>query len=379
MSIPPPAEIGAPLSAVDTPALLIDLDAFERNLDAMAEASKKLGVRLRPHAKTHKSPIIAAKQVARGAVGVCCQKVSEAEVLVAGGVADVLVSNEVVGASKIARLASLARHARISVCVDHLDMIAPLAAAAERAGSQIEVLVEVDVGAKRCGIAPGPLAVEFARRIGATRVLTFGGLQAYHGSAQHLRTPAERRAAIDAAFKGVTETVKPLADAGFACRTIGGAGTGTFELEGASGGWNELQPGSYIFMDADYAKNLAEDGRNASPFEHSLFVLATVMSRPVDSRAVTDAGLKALSTDSGFPTVHGHPEMRFYRAADEHGVIDLEGSSARPKLGEKLFLIPGHCDPTVNLYDWYVGIRGFGTSNAHVETLWPVAARGAMA
>ena len=143
--------------------------------------------------------------------------------------------------------------------------------------------------------------------------------------------------------------------------------------------WNELQPGSYIFMDADYAKNLAEDGRNASRFEHALFVLATVMSRPTETRAVTDAGLKALSNDSGFPVVHHHPDMRYFRASDEHGVIDLEGASARPQLGEKLFLIPGHCDPTVNLYDWYVGIRGFGTPNAHVETLWPVAARGAIA
>ena len=205
MSMLPPAEIGAPLSAVDTPALLIDLDAFERNLDAMADAGKTLGVRLRPHAKTHKSPIIAAKQIARGAIGVCCQKVSEAEILVAGGVSDVLVSNEVVGAYKLERLARLARHARISVCVDHPDIVAQLAAAAERAGSQIEILIEIDVGAKRCGIAPGPSAVELARRIASARGLSFGGLQAYHGSAQHLRTPAERRAAIDAAFKAVAD------------------------------------------------------------------------------------------------------------------------------------------------------------------------------
>jgi D-serine deaminase-like pyridoxal phosphate-dependent protein len=378
MPMLPPAEIGAPFAAVDTPALLIDLDAFERNLDAMAAAAKKLGVRLRPHAKTHKSPMIATKQIARGAVGVCCQKVSEAEVLVAGGVSDVLVSNEVVGAYKLERLAKLARHARIGVCVDHPDMITQLTAAADRAGSQIEVLVEIDVGAKRCGVAPGSAAVALARQIASTRALSFGGLQAYYGSAQHMRSPAERRAAIDAASKATAETVRPLADAGFACRTIGGAGTGTFELEGASGIWNELQPGSYIFMDADYAKNIADDGRNASRFEHALFVLATVMSRPTDHRAVVDAGLKALSTDSGFPVIHGHPDMRFHRAADEHGVIDLEGAAGRPQLGEKIFLIPGHCDPTVNLYDWYVGIRGFGTPNAHVETLWPVAARGAI-
>ena len=285
MTTSPPAEIGAAFSAIDTPALVIDLDAFERNLDAMAAAARTLGVRLRPHAKTHKSPIIAAQQMARGAVGVCCQKVAEAEVLVAGGVGDVLVSNEVVGARKLERLAQLARHARIGVCVDHPDVIEQLAAAAEQAGSQIEVLVEIDVGSRRCGIAPGPAAVDFARRIASSRALSFGGLQAYYGAAQHMRTPAERHAAIAAATSATADTVRYLADAGFDCRTVGGAGTGTFELEGASKVWNELQPGSYIFMDGDYAKNQPDAGRNSSGFEHALFVLATVMSRASDERA----------------------------------------------------------------------------------------------
>ena len=305
MPSPPPAEVGAPFSEIDTPALIIDLDAFERNLDAMAAAVGKLGVRLRPHAKTHKSPLIAAKQIARGAVGMCCQKVAEAEILVAGGVGDVLVSNEVVGARKLERLASLARHARISVCVDDPAMIEQLALAAERAGSQIEVLVEVDVGARRCGVRPGPAATGLARQITGSRSLAFGGLQAYHGSAQHLRTPEERRAAIASAANATTETLRFLNEAGFHCRTIGGAGTGTFELEGASGIWNELQAGSYIFMDADYAKNVADGARNASPFEHALFVLATVMSTASGERAVVDAGHKALSNDSGFPVCPG--------------------------------------------------------------------------
>ena len=171
MPSPPPAQIGAPFSEIDTPALIIDLDAFERNLDAMASAVGKLGVRLRPHAKTHKSPVIAAKQIARGAVGMCCQKVAEAEILVAGGVGDVLVSNEVVGARKLERLAALARHARISVCADDPVMIEQLAQAAERAGSQIEVLVEVDVGARRCGVRPGPAATGLARQITGSRFL----------------------------------------------------------------------------------------------------------------------------------------------------------------------------------------------------------------
>ena len=378
MTTSPPAEIGAPFSTVDTPALVIDLDAYERNLEVMAAAARRLGVRLRPHAKTHKSPVIAAHQIARGAVGVCCQKVAEAEALVAGGVSDVLVSNEVVGARKLERLAQLARHARIGVCVDHPDALDQLAAAAERAGSQIEVLVEIDVGSRRCGVAPGPAAVDLARRIASSRTLSFGGLQAYYGAAQHMRTPPERRAAIAAASKATADTVRHLADAGFDCRTIGGAGTGTFELEGASRVWNELQPGSYVFMDADYAKNVPDDGRNAGPFEHALFVLATVMSRNTDERAVIDAGHKAVSNDSGFPTVWGLPDVTYNRAADEHGILQLGGSAWRPAIDDKVVLVPGHCDPTVNLYDWYVGVRGFGTPGARVESLWPVAARGAV-
>lgn len=377
MPSPPPAQIGAPFSEIDTPALIIDLDAFERNLDAMASAVGKLGVRLRPHAKTHKSPVIAAKQIARGAVGMCCQKVGEAEILVAGGVGDVLVSNEVVGARKLERLAALARHARISVCVDDPAIIEQLAQAAERAGSQIEVLVEVDVGARRCGVRPGPAATGLARQIAGSRALAFGGLQAYHGSAQHLRTPEERRAAIANAANATTETLRFLNEAGFACRTIGGAGTGTFELEGASGIWNELQAGSYIFMDADYAKNVADGARNASPFEHALFVLATVMSTASGERAVVDAGHKALSNDSGFPSVRGRPDLRYHRPSDEHGVLEFDNATSKPDVGDRLTLIPGHCDPTVNLYDWYVGVRGFDTPAARVEALWPIAARGA--
>ena len=374
----PPAQIGAPLSEIDTPALIIDLDAFERNLDTMAAAVGKLGVRLRPHAKTHKSPLIAAKQIARGAVGMCCQKVAEAEVLVAGGVSDVLVSNEVVGLRKLERLAALARHARISVCVDDSIMVEQLALAAERAGVQIEVLVEIDVGAGRCGVRPGPAAVGLARQVAVSRFLSFGGLQAYHGAAQHLRTPDERRAAITGAANATSETLRALKDAGFQCRTIGGAGTGTFEIEGASGIWNELQAGSYIFMDADYAKNVADGARNASPFEHALFVVATVMSTASGERAVIDAGHKALSNDSGFPAVLGRPDLRYHRPSDEHGVLDFGSASSRLALGDKVTLIPGHCDPTVNLYDWYVGVRGFHTPNARVEALWPVAARGAV-
>ncbi len=374
----PPAEIGAPFSEIDTPALVIDLDAMERNMALMAERVRALGVRIRPHAKTHKSAIIAAKQVALGAVGVCCQKVGEAEALAAGGVRDILISNEVVGPRKLRRLAALARQVRVGVCVDEFAQIALLAAAARQAGSRIEVLVEVDVGGRRCGVAPGPEAARFATEIARHDHLRFGGLQAYHGTAQHLRMPAERKAAIEAAQQAVLDTLAPIKAAGFACDTIGGAGTGTFLVEGASGVWNELQAGSYIFMDADYAKNVPDEGGNAPRFEHALFVLATAMSRTTDAQVVVDAGHKALSNDSGFPAVWQRPGLAYHRPSDEHGVVTVADGAQKPAWGEKLLLVPGHCDPTVNLYDWYVGVRDFGTPRARVETVWPVDARGAV-
>lgn len=378
MPIPPPATPGQPLGEVDTPALIVDLDAFERNLARMAARARDLGVRLRPHAKTHKSAAIALKQMALGAVGVCCQKVGEAEALVAGGVPDVLVTNEVIGARKLARVAALARQARIAVCVDAAEAVAPLAQSARAAGSRIGVLVEIDVGGRRCGTAPGEEAAALGALIASHPTLELQGIQAYHGSAQHFRTPAERQEAIAASGRLLAQTLAAFKARRLSCRTVGGAGTGTFEIEGASGLWNEIQPGSYIFMDADYARNLGPDGQPARAFEHALFLYCTVMSTPAPERAVVDAGHKALSNDSGFPEVVGLAGAAYHRPADEHGVLDLARCNSRPRLGDKIALIPGHCDPTVNLHDWLVGVRGYGGPDPWVETLWPVTARGAV-
>jgi D-serine deaminase-like pyridoxal phosphate-dependent protein len=361
---------------VDTPALVIDLDAFERNLRRMADATAATGVRLRPHAKTHKSPVIARLQMDLGAVGVCCQKVSEAEVMVAGGIPDVLVSNEIAGRGKLDRLAALARQARIAVCVDDADNVAEIAAAAARADTAISVLVEIDVGGNRCGVAPGEPALRLASSIARSNLLRFGGLQAYHGSAQHLRTPAERRDAIARTIDMTRRTVDLLAREGLACDTVGGAGTGTFELEAGSSVFNEIQAGSYIFMDADYARNRKADGAPDDRFEHALFVLTTVMSRPSDARAVVDAGHKSASVDSGPPEPFDRPGVVYRRPSDEHGVLLSEGG-VLPRRGEKILLVPGHCDPTVNLYDWYVCVRGLHGPAPRVEAVWPVAARGA--
>jgi D-serine deaminase-like pyridoxal phosphate-dependent protein len=378
MSLKPPAAVGMAFADIDTPALVIDLDAFERNLKRMADFAGRSGVRLRAHAKTHKSPIIAAKQMELGAVGVCCQKVSEAEVLVEGGIGDVLISNEVAGAGKLDRLAALARRAKIAVCVDDPGNVAEMEAAAAKAGVTLDVLVEIDVGARRCGIAPGMPAARLAKQIASSPHLTFAGLQAYQGSAQHVRKADTRRDQIARAVEMVKETLGALRAVGLEAGIVGGGGTGTYENEAASRVYTELQCGSYIFMDADYARNKRADGGMFDAYEHALFICATVMSMPAPERAVVDAGLKTFSVDSGMPLAWQLPGALYHRPSDEHGILDLTTCTERPQRGDKVILVPGHCDPTVNLHDWYVGVRGFGTPAAHVESLWPVAARGAV-
>lgn len=419
-----PAAVGMTVPEIQTPALVVDLDAFDRNVERMRAFTEATGMRLRAHAKTHKSADIGLLQMARGgACGVCCQKVSEAEALVRSGITDVLVSNEVVGAARIARLAALAGKARVLVCVDDAQNARDLSAACEAAGTTLEVLVEIDCGSGRCGVHPGPAAVSLARVVSELPGLTFAGLQAYHGAAQHIPAPAARRAATEEAVRLTKLTVDQLREAGFECDIVGGGGTGSHAVEAGSGVYNELQCGSYVFMDRDYGRIPASAKSDAAVggFEHALFVLSTVMSAPTAGRRVCDAGLKASSVDSGLPGVWAGPEaagsaagpsaehasVEYEAASDEHGTLsDPEGCLA---LGDHVWLIPGHCDPTVNLYDWYVGVRGLGTAaetesgtgagagtgtgaagkggdggsgsgemgaEARVECLWPVTARG---
>jgi len=360
----PPASIGQRLEEVDTPALILDLDGFERNIATLGKSLEGKTIRVRPHAKTHKCPEIAQRQIAAGAVGVCCQKVSEAEALVNGGIADVLITNEIVGAPKIARLATLSKRARIGVCVDDADNLRAVAAS----GARLDVYIELEVGMRRCGVAPGEPVLALAKEIVRHRKLRFAGLHAYHGRAQHVRSMHERRAAIDNAAKAVLLTKNLLEKNKIPCYVVTGAGSGTYMLEVENGAWDEIQPGSYLFMDADYAKN--EWAAPLPRFEHALFVLATVMSRPAPDRAIVDAGLKASSVDSGMPLVFQKENLKYTHASDEHGWIEGE---KLPALGEKLLLVPGHCDPTVNLYDWYVGVR-----RGVVEALWAITARGAL-
>lgn len=365
-----PAVVGMKLEDVSTPALIVDLDAFEHNVKYMRDFIEHNGLRLRAHAKTHKSADIALYQIEHGgACGVCCQKVSEAEAIVAGGVKDVLVSNQVVDPKKIDRLAQLAGKARVLVCVDDLGNIDDLSAAAAKHGKTIECLVEIDCGAGRCGVQWGAPVVELAKKIDAAPGLEFSGIQAYQGAAQHVHDYAERKAKIDTAIKQVADTVEMLKSEGLECKIVGGAGSGSYYFEGNSGVYNEMQCGSYVFMDADYQRVKDDKGNFISEFENSLFIWTSIMSKTKADKAICDAGLKAQSVDSGLPVIYGRNDVEYIKCSDEHGVIaDPDGVL---KLNDKLKLIPGHCDPTCNVYDWYVGVRG-----GKVECLWPVTARG---
>ncbi|MYA96423.1 MAG: DSD1 family PLP-dependent enzyme [Nitrospinae bacterium] len=373
--MPPTQSIGTPVREIETPALIVDLDVMEKNLTLMAKRLEGTGVRLRAHAKTHKSPWLASKQVALGAVGVCCQKVSEAEVMVEGGIENVLVSSEVTAASKLRRLAALARHANLMVVVDHPQGVSMLAEAVTAAGAEIGVLVDVDVGQGRCGVAPGAPAVELARRVEAARGLELKGIQAYQGKAQHVDGFVERREVYADAVARMRETVDAFEAAGLPLEVRSGGGTGSWRWDAESGVLNELQAGSYLFMDSHYRSIGGEDSDIYDDFQPSLFVLTTVVSAPGPGHVVMDAGHKALSSDSGLAPCLELEGAVHARASDEHGVLELSPASRRPEIGETLLFQPSHCDPTINLYDVYHGVRG-GMEEGVLEAVIPVAARG---
>ena len=368
-----PAMVGMDEADIQTPCLVLDLDALERNIIKMGQFAKDKNMRHRVHGKMHKSVDVALLQEKLGgSCGVCCQKVSEAEAFVRGGIKDVLVSNQVRDPAKIDRLARLPKlGARAICCVDDLANIADLSAAAVKHGTQIECLVEIDCGAGRCGVQSTEDVVAIATAIDAAEGLKFAGLQAYQGAMQHLDDYQERKAKIEIAVAMVAEAVAALKSVGLECDIVGGGGTGSYYFEGESDVYNELQCGSYAFMDADYGRILDRDGNriDQGEWQNALFLLTSVMSHAKADKAICDAGLKAQSVDSGLPVIFGRTDVEYVKCSDEHGVIaDPDGVL---KVGDKLKLVPGHCDPTCNVHDWYVGVR-----NGKVEALWPITARG---
>ena len=368
-----PALPGMDEKDIQTPCLVLDLDALERNIAKMGALAREMGVRHRVHGKMHKSVDVALLQERLGgSVGVCCQKVSEAEVFARGGIKDVLVSNQVRDPAKIDRLARIPKlGARAICCVDDVANVGDLSAAAVKHGTTIECLVEIDCGAGRCGVTTTPAVVDLAKAIAAAPGLRFAGIQAYQGAMQHMDRYEDRKAKIDIAVAMVRDAVEALKGEGLDCDIVGGGGTGSYYFEGNSGVYNELQCGSYAFMDADYGRILDKDGKriDQGEWENALFILTSVMSHAKADRAICDAGLKAQSVDSGLPVIFGRTDVKYIKCSDEHGVIDDPAGVL--KVNDKLRLVPGHCDPTCNVHDWYVGVRG-----GKVEVVWPVSARG---
>ena len=368
-----PAMVGMDEADIQTPCLVLDLDALERNIIKMGQFAKDKNMRHRVHGKMHKSVDVALLQEKLGgSCGVCCQKVSEAEAFVRGGITDVLISNQVRDSAKIDRLARLPKlGARAICCIDDLANIADLSAAAVKYKTEIECLVEIDCGAGRCGVQSAEDVVAIAMAVDAAEGLKFAGLQAYQGAMQHLDDYQERKAKIAIAIAMVADAIEALKSVGLECDIVGGGGTGSYYFEGESGVYNELQCGSYAFMDADYGRILDRDGKriDQGEWQNALFLLTSVMSHAKADRAICDAGLKAQSVDSGLPVIFGRTDVEYIKCTDEHGVIaDPDGVL---KVGDKLKLVPGHCDPTCNVHDWYVGVR-----NGKVEALWPITARG---
>ncbi|MFY0661596.1 MAG: DSD1 family PLP-dependent enzyme [Shimia sp.] len=368
-----PAKPGMDAADIQTPALVLDLDALERNIKKMGDYAKAHGMRHRVHGKMHKSVDVAKLQEKLGgAVGVCCQKVSEAEVFARGGIKDILVSNQVRDPAKIDRLARLPKFgSRTIVCVDDVANVADLSAAAMQHGTELEVFIEIDCGAGRCGVTTTEAVVEIAKAVEAAENLKFTGIQAYQGAMQHMDSYEDRKAKLDVAIAQVQDAVDGLKAEGIACELVSGGGTGSYYFESNSGVYNELQCGSYAFMDADYGRILDKDGNriDQGEWENAFFILTSVMSHAKADKAIVDAGLKAQSVDSGLPVIFGRDDVEYIKCSDEHGVV-MDPTGAL-KVNDKLKLVPGHCDPTANVHDWYVGVR-----DGKVETVWPVSARG---
>ena len=358
---------------IPTPALLLDLDRFERNLARMAAHVRKAGKQLRPHAKTHKCPEIARRQVAAGARGVACAKLGEAEVMSSPGIPGLLITTETVSPGRVRRLGRLCAQAPDTlVVVDHTDNVKDIARAARVEGVTVNVLVDVDVGGRRTGVAPGEPALALARAVIAEPSLRLRGLQGYAGQCAHVVGWEERRKASLAAMAPLMETRARLEQAGVPVEIVAGGSTGTHDIDVELSGLTELQAGSYCVMDLDYRQIGGRAGDALTNFEMALTVVATVVSVPTADRAMVDAGFKSFSTDRPFvPVAVERPGVTFTWAGDEHGRLTIVDRDRPPRLGERIEFFPPHCDPTINLYDRVYAVRG-----ERVEAVWEIAARG---
>jgi D-serine deaminase-like pyridoxal phosphate-dependent protein len=355
---------GTPVEELDTPALVIDMAVAEANINKLQKWADRNKMGVRPHAKTHKTPLFAHKQLAAGAIGICCAKVGEAEVMVAGGVREILIANQVVGPTKIARLMALAGDANITVAVDDTTNVRELSQAASATGREIGVIVEVDTGMHRCGVEPGAPTRKLARLIASSPGLRFDGVMGYEGHVVARRDREERKTEATACAKLLVDAAEDLRKSGLPVKVVSAAGTGTYNITGTVKGITDLQCGSYIFMDGDYLEVFND-------FSSALTVLATVISRPIKGRAVTDTGIKAISVDRGLPKVVGIEGARVVGLSEEHGRLEVTGAAEKLKVGDKIRLLPMHGDTTINLYSHYACVR-----DGKLEAMVEIAGRG---
>ncbi len=362
-----------PLAAVPTPALLVDRPAMERNLRRMAEHLQQAGCGLRPHAKMHKTPLIARRQLELGAVGICCAKVSEAEMMRAAGIEQILITSPVASIDKMARVAALAADsAEIRIVVDDAERVRMLDEVAGAAGIRLGVLVDLDPRMGRTGIATGEPALELVRVVAGCSHLEFCGLQQYAGHLMHIEDAAERaRRARETAAVGLETRALIEAD-GHEVALFTGGGTGTFDVDASITGITDIQAGSYVFMDEEYAAVGQGNRSRFDYFEVALFVLVTAISQPRTGAVTVDGGYKSFASDSVAPVAHDLPGLRYHFAGDEHGVLQLLDGAPDIQLGDRIRMVTPHCDPTINLHDWMVVVEEDGL----VHELWPVTARG---
>lgn len=352
--------IGLSSDALDSPQLLLHLDVFDANLARMQEGCRRHGVQLRVHFKSLKCSGLAQYLLAKGITAFLCAKLNEAEVLAAAGVRDIFVANQIIGTSKLARLAALAARTDVSVCVDNMTNVDDLALVAQNVGATVGVLIEVDIGMQRCGVEPGEATLALARQIAAKRGLRFLGLQGYDGHLQMLPDPVERRKKCLLGLAALMMTKKRLQDAGIPVAVVTGGGTGTWEWFASFPGVTELQPGSFLLMDAAYHAIRPE-------FGCALSILATVISQRA-GWYVLDAGSKAISKDFGMPVVKGHETEHVTRLAEEHTIVEC---AHPPQVGARREVLPAHCCATMNLHRTCVAVR-----NGKVEAVWPIEASG---
>ena len=355
---------GTPVEELDTPCIVVDLDIAESNIEKLQAAANDMGVAVRPHSKTSKSPYWVRKQIEAGAIGVCCAKVGEAEVMVEAGIQDVMIPNQVIGKRKIARLVALARSSRIIVAVENSGNASELSEVATAAGAELGVIIEINVGMNRCGV-DGDGAVELAKQVESASGLRFDGVMGYEGHTVNVRDYETRKINAENAMAILNGAAAQIRDAGIDVKLVSAAGTGTYNITGQVDGVTELQCGSYIFMDGDYLEVFND-------FDPALSVMSTVISRQQDDLAVSDMGLKSISVDRGVNKVLSPSGAEVLSHSEEHTKITLNSADARSlEVGDKVHVRPMHGDTTINLHDFYFGVR-----NGKLEQAIPIPGRG---